>query len=104
MTIFPLPTVSIVSATSVCEATTITLEAGIGFSSYQWMSGATLLGTLHSQDITTGAVNTSAPVTETYSVTVLDSNGCEASDSQTISVYHTPQTGPDYYVPNNIYR
>jgi hypothetical protein len=101
VTINALPVVTIAGETTLCEGTTTTLEAGTGFASYAWKFGAVSLGTLYSQEITTGAVGTSTPVVESYSVTVTDANGCESDDILDISVYHTPQTGPEYSIPNN---
>ncbi len=104
LTVNALPVVTITGENKVCEGTTTSLDAESGFAGYQWYKDATALGTSNTQVITTGAVNTSAPVTESYSVTVTDANGCVSTTQHNISVYHKPETGPEYYVPNNIYR
>jgi hypothetical protein len=104
VTVNPVPSFSISSETTVCEETTITLEAGAGFAAYEWRSGVTVLGTSHDLTITTGTVDTDTPVVESYSVKVTNTYGCESSDTQDISVYHKPETGPDYYIPNTIHN
>ncbi|HLO58912.1 MAG TPA: PKD-like domain-containing protein [Bacteroidales bacterium] len=104
VTVNPVPSFSISSETTVCEGTAITLEAGAGFAAYEWKSGATILGTSHSLDITTGTVDTSTPVTESYSVKVTNTYGCESTDTQDISVYHKSDTGPEYLIPNSIHE
>jgi hypothetical protein len=64
--------------TTVCAGEAVVLDAGAGFSTYNWSTGYT------------GQVLT---VTEpgTYSVTVTDSFGCQASDSATITHHPIPQ-------------
>jgi hypothetical protein len=64
--------------TTVCAGETVLLDAGAGFASYLWNTGFT------------GQILT---VTQpgTYSVTVTDSFGCQASDSATITHHPLPQ-------------
>ena len=66
-TTFPLPNVIISGSSSFCEGNSTILDAGIGFSSYNWSDGST------SQSI---LVNTAGE----YSVTVTNQNGCLNSD------------------------
>jgi gliding motility-associated-like protein len=58
---------------SICSGETTTLDAGTGFTSYQWSpSGSTQTIVVNSQN--------------TYSVTVTDNNGCQTTDAITITV------------------
>ena len=96
-----LPVVTITGPTEACEESTVTLDAGAGFSSYAWSFGATNLGNAQTQAITTQSLT--APinnVTETYTVVVTNAEGCSGSDTHDIIVYRLPDTGPNYYVPN----
>jgi secreted PhoX family phosphatase len=58
---------------TICATCRTTLDAGSGFSSYQWNTGAT------SQTITVST-------TGTYSVTVKNQNGCTATDAVDVQV------------------
>jgi hypothetical protein len=101
ITIRPLPVVTILGATLVCEENTETLDAGPGFSSYAWSFGATPLGNAQTQDIT--AQSLVAPVNsaiETYIVVVTNAQGCTGTDTHDITVYRLPDTGPTHHVPN----
>jgi len=64
--------------TTVCAGEAVVLDAGAGFSTYVWSTGYT------GQALT---------VTEpgTYSVMVSDANGCQASDSATVTHHPIPQ-------------
>lgn len=66
--IFADPTISLGADTTVCEGTTLTLDAGAGFSSYLWNDGSS-------------NQTYDATLTGTYSVTVTDINSCTATDS-----------------------
>lgn len=69
----PLPVVFLGSDTTICDTSSITLDAGAGFESYEWSTEET------TQTIT---VNQSG----VYSVTVADANGCSATDEMELTV------------------
>lgn len=68
ITDIPAPTVNLGADTAICEGTAITLDAGSGFESYEWSTGAT------TQTIT---VSTQGE----YAVSVGNSASCTASDA-----------------------
>jgi hypothetical protein len=71
--VLPLPVVFIGNDTVIALPNVITLDAGAGFTSYLWSTGAT------TQTI---VVSTSA----TYIVTVTDNNGCQGNDLVIVTV------------------
>jgi hypothetical protein len=71
--VLPLPTVFLGNDTTIALPNTITLDAGAGFTSYLWSTGAT------TQTI---VVN----ISSNYIVTVTDANGCEGTDAIAVSV------------------
>lgn len=73
----PLPVVSLGADTSVCNGTTLTLDAGAGGASYLWNDNTT------NQTLN---VNTSG----TYSVTVTNADGCTNSDNINFTVLNPP--------------
>jgi hypothetical protein len=81
LTVQALPTAVISTATpSICQGGVATLTASGGVS-YVWG------GTLGISGVTQNVTPSSAT---TYTVTVTDANGCQASTSQTITVINTP--------------
>ena len=81
LTVQALPTAVISTATpSICQGGVATLTAS-GGSSYVWSGTLGITGT--TQNVTPSS-------TTTYTVTVTDANGCQASTSQTITVINTP--------------
>jgi len=81
LTVQALPTAVISTATpSICQGGVATLTAS-GGTSYFWS------GTLGISGVTQNVTPSS---TTTYTVTVTDANGCQASTSQTITVINTP--------------
>ncbi|MES2766409.1 MAG: PKD domain-containing protein [Bacteroidota bacterium] len=92
VTVLPLPVTSITAnRTSFCEGETATLDAGAGFTSYVWSTGAQTRSITVSQE-------------GVYSVTVTNSNGCEGiSQPFTITVNPKPTpsiAGPEAVCPN----
>lgn len=71
--VLPLPTVFLGNDTTIALPDSLTLDAGAGFTSYLWSTGAT------TQTI---VVN----VSSAYSVTVTDSNGCQGVDAISVAV------------------
>src|SRR5205807_1122697 len=67
VTVNPNPTVTITGPSAVCAGGSATLDAGAGFATYAWSTGAT-----------TQTITVSPASTTTYSVTVTNGNGCSA--------------------------
>ncbi len=67
------PTPVITGPTSICSGGNVTLDAGAGFSGYNWSNGAT-----------TSAISVNA--TGNYTVTVTDANGCTGTATSSFSV------------------
>lgn len=76
--------------TGICQQDTIQLLATGGVS-YQWAASPYLTG------ISTATPTCFTPITNTFTVTVTDANGCTASDAVTVTVYPLPtvSAGPD---------
>ncbi|HYK01729.1 MAG TPA: hypothetical protein VE974_08235 [Thermoanaerobaculia bacterium] len=75
VTVNSLPVATITGPSTACDSAT--LNAGAGFASYLWNTGAT-----------TPTINVTT--TGIYSVTVTDANGCSGSDTHNISITTTP--------------
>ena len=72
------PTISSNGSNSICQGSSVILDAGTGFNTYNWSNGAT------SQVIVVGSANS-------YSVSVSDLNGCTgASNVVTTTMLDTP--------------
>jgi uncharacterized repeat protein (TIGR01451 family) len=84
----PPPVVNITIAGGVCPSDPLTFDAGAGFVSYHWSTGAT-----------TRTISTGNP--GTYTVTVTDANGCTASDSA-VHPGATPGVPPHLNTPNSV--
>jgi len=82
-----LPTPNLGANQAICAGQSTSLDAGAGFSSYAWSTGAS------SQTISANAAGN-------YSVTVTNANGCSASDELTLTVNPTPNAdlGPNQTV------
>ncbi|MEO5642992.1 MAG: T9SS type A sorting domain-containing protein [Bacteroidia bacterium] len=78
VTVNPLPTVTITGNTSVCDGSSTTLTAS-GASTYSWSSGGT-----------TDTETLSPAVTDAYTVTGTDANGCVNTNSVTVTVNPLP--------------
>ncbi len=79
VSVFPDTMITTSGATTFCKGNFVTLDAGSGYSSYQWSTGAT-----------TQTIN--ADSTGIYMVTVTDALGCKNDSSQaTISVTVNPK-------------
>jgi gliding motility-associated-like protein len=75
----PAPTPSITGNQDICEGESSTWDAGSGYTSYLWSTGAT------SQSITLSPGSTTP-----YDVTVTNADGCEGSATATLTVNDNP--------------
>jgi hypothetical protein len=82
VTVNALPTVAITGGGAFCAGSTITLDAGAGFSAYIWSPGGETTRTINPDNTTTG--------TKTYSVKVTDGNGCSNTTSTTVTIKPVP--------------
>ena len=92
----PLPIVDIGPDDTICANNTKIWNAGTGggtFTSYSW----TPASTLQSITVSFNPLNVTTPITNTYSVTVTDNNGCQNADTADLLVnpLPTPNLGPD---------
>jgi hypothetical protein len=77
VTFHPLPTLSISGNNGFCQGDSTTLITAAGFQNYLWSTGDT-----------TFFISITTP--GTYSITVVDSNGCTATDSVSVIEYQPP--------------
>ncbi len=80
----PAPVITPSGATTICSGSSVTLDAGAGYSSYAWSTGAT------TQTITVSAAGN-------YTVAVTSSSGCSgtsAATTVTVVANPTPTTTP----------
>ncbi|MFO7723236.1 MAG: lamin tail domain-containing protein, partial [Bacteroidales bacterium] len=73
VTVNPLPVVNLGNDFNVCDDGTATIDAGAGFASYLWSTGAS------TQTITVSGATIGTNNTVAYTVTVTDANGCEGT-------------------------
>ncbi|MBL7693133.1 MAG: VCBS repeat-containing protein, partial [Flavipsychrobacter sp.] len=83
VTINPLPTISGLSATTICTGSNTNLTA-TGAATYNWLPATSLSAS------TGSSVVANPTVTSTYTVTGIDTNGCSNSSSVTITVITVP--------------
>ncbi|MDD4149598.1 MAG: PKD domain-containing protein, partial [Bacteroidales bacterium] len=76
VTINDIPTVNLGTNAEQCGGT-VTLDAGAGFSSYTWNGGA-------------GSQTYNASTSDTYTVVVVDANGCTATDNVNVIINEIP--------------
>jgi len=70
--------------TEICQGKTATIAAQTGFETYNWVA-------IPNGDAFAGATITVSPMTTTnYALTVVDSNGCMAMDTVTVTVNDLP--------------
>lgn len=79
VSLLPLPSINLGSDILACAGTPVMLDAGPGFSTYTW-----------SNLMATQSISVSLP--GEYTVTVMDANGCQASD--TVIVQYMPAISP----------
>ncbi|HEX4878099.1 MAG TPA: T9SS type B sorting domain-containing protein, partial [Chitinophagaceae bacterium] len=84
-TIYPLPVISLDHRSLLCENENRVLDAGAGYSNYQWSTGQ------RTQTITINGLGL-------YSVTVTDNKGCRGGDSTRII---TIAPAPSAYLPTD---
>jgi hypothetical protein len=72
----PSPNINLGNDTTICKNHTLTLNAGAGFSSYQWNTGAT----------TSSITIPQGSITSVYYVTVTNAFGCTDSDTILVTV------------------
>ncbi|HSH67638.1 MAG TPA: SBBP repeat-containing protein, partial [Bacteroidia bacterium] len=77
------PAITANGSTEICEGGSVTLDAGAGYTNYQWSNGAT------TQQMTVSA-------TGTYSVTVTNTAGCSGTASITLSKVVKPELYRSY--------
>ena len=79
VTVNPAPAVNLGADFDVCDDGTATIDAGAGFASYMWSTGAT------THAITVSGATIGLGNTATFTVTVTDANGCEGISSVNVT-------------------
>jgi hypothetical protein len=87
VTVFQLPSIQLGTDTSICTLQTLILDAGAGFSSYQWSTGSA------SRFLEIDSIVVPVGSSAIFSVKVVDGNACETSDSIKVSMTHCPGWG-----------
>ncbi|MEJ2580050.1 MAG: hypothetical protein P8127_00175 [Acidobacteriota bacterium] len=72
VTVVPLPKPTITGPTTVCQGSSVTLDAGAGYAAYLWSPGGQ----------TTQQIQVSPVVTTGYTVMVTDGQGCDGVSAQ----------------------
>lgn len=75
---YPKPTINASGPTTFCEGDSVVLDAGAGYTTYQWNTGATTQSVV-------------ARVSGNYIVTVNDSIGCSGNDTIRVTVIPRPK-------------
>jgi large repetitive protein len=91
--ITPHPAPVITGPSTTCAGSSITLDAGAGFASYFWSTGAT-----------TRTITVAPNATTPFNVTVTNAGGCSANASKTVTVTPAPQAtiaAPQTLTPNS---
>jgi hypothetical protein len=88
----PSPEVNLGADASICEGSTLTLDAGSGFQSYSWNGQP-------------GGSQIDVSVAGTYTVELTDANGCTATDQIEVDVNPIPivDLGPDITAPQDAF-
>lgn len=87
--VYPAAFVDAGSSQVLCNDTTVTLDAGPGFTSYSWSSGQS-----------TSSISVSDA--GTYTITVTDANGCTAQDIITLSTGISPDSDFSFDTTNGL--
>ncbi|MBS3771891.1 MAG: hypothetical protein KGY69_16690 [Bacteroidales bacterium] len=87
------------SIPTVCYSESITLEANASGTDYTWEKNETVVSNSQTYEFSPSSNPEEEYIEETFTITV-GSDGCSGSDSHDVRVYRRPETGNQYYVPN----